>query len=761
MIRYYNSYYKIHITADGIVSILNANDNVLSVMSYQASYGKTANPKQLLIGANINTVDVWDASGFETNDEILFVSNLINETILHTATITGVSNIEASRDRITFTPVKTSNIISPSHNNQLSPAFYIKKIINTITSYSDSVISEQIIEGGKNIILDCETDIAYLNFTFVCLDNSHKIKCIITTTYKSDVIIFNEKLLWTFAESISEIYTKNRKLINSDFDTEYWVGNQGAAFGTEDKKLLSYNNYKCSSVEVNTSTKIMTFNLDDDRDHHYRKLYVCGDDADYDNGIMNFQNTSQYLTDQSKENEINFYRIDGVISPIMINPNLYLSTFCLDSHADGSLRKTQKALFYGHEDHVIGESTSKGFVGHNIPFTHGVWRSFMFDAGQTYCKDICDDIYSKGFEIKLHCIPLNQSYSQETKILIKTDISQFMSENYASKSWSDHSYKNTPECLTVFGLDEADDSYMKELWDLYNVKYFSSQFSEDISPSIIDVLSGRINHRRSPLYWKHQTRIGEDYIISAQHFKDPINVLNESNIEMLIANYGLYVSHCYVTYENVSFVGSVETVGGKSAITDSFNSYLGFLAEKRNDNELNVTTLSNIMGYWEQLENIEVVPIQEWMLNIINNNAISIEGLSLNLPFAEKVISGGIILNSKKVNNDLIFSLTIDGNEEKEIVAIANLNENENDYIAKQKINSTLKTLAYLAGESIVEIDTSLVGADLINALNDNISNINSSGIAVGVSELTIGMKGSVFENIINKFFEEYLIANM
>jgi hypothetical protein len=208
-------------------------------------------------------------------------------------------------------------------------------------------------------------------------------------------------------------------------------------------------------------------------------------------------------------------------------------------------------------------------------------------------------------------------------------------------------------------------------------------------------------------------------------------------------------------------VGSVETVGGKSAITDSFNSYLGFLAEKRNDNELNVTTLSNIMGYWEQLENIEVVPIQEWMLNIINNNAISIEGLSLNLPFAEKVISGGIILNSKKVNNDLIFSLTIDGNEEKEIVAIANLNENENDYIAKQKINSTLKTLAYLAGESIVEIDTSLVGADLINALNDNISNINSSGIAVGVSELTIGMKGSVFENIINKFFEEYLIANM
>jgi hypothetical protein len=500
----------------------------------------------------------------------------------------------------------------------------------------------------------------------------------------------------------------------------------------------------------------LVFNLDDDRDHRFRLVEEA--DEDWANNPMKNLNHSVFNNTESRINEFNFYFINGIISPPTISPNGYLSVWCIDAHVDNVTRENLLTVMYGRGDHVIGQSTNRGFVGHNILITESVWRDHILNTSSNrYSPDVLADLYSKGYEIKLHCIYLTDNISEENCAIYKADSMLYMDTYFRSDSWSDHDYKVSHDALVNGGLDPLSvRGYMKDLWDLYGIKYFHSAPSEDINPSGIDVLNGVSQDKRNPLYWRHPTRIN-DFILSGQVYRNALNggVLNEDALNDLIANYGVCVCHLYPCLPNFNFPDQVEEVAGVMVTTESFEAQLSYLAGLRDSKLINITTLSDIMDYWIMMEAVEISSRGGKVIDIKNNNVTDIEGASFRMADSDIIFGDGILYTVD--NDDLIYTCNILAGETIRIIAFRDIKYGDTSSSMIETINTNFNSLGAWVDGIYSKINASDKGDYLIGVLNTNITGINEEGIPV--NSIQIGMSGSQMITILNNFCKDYILA--
>lgn len=298
-----------------------------------------------------------------------------------------------------------------------------------------------------------------------------------------------------------------------------------------------------------------------------------------------------------------------------------------------------------------------------------------------------DQLDSLGSEICLHTPEGGNSTRSSL-----TEAISFMKERYGSRSWIDHGMyqgNNNREAFSAEGLDSLSQYFAGDLWREYDTRYFWSPAVETIrfaNPSkslkellldlqfrmffsefrdrynflrlyhgkgeistIMTVLKGyfprlELNSLRphkgdsfpTPLYWQNPTYSGEFYSwptefdyngitrkLDGENLKVEINHINR-----LTEGWGVFFNHGYYV-RNGKHDEIMCQEDGKLVINQNFDKILACMAEKRNNGELFLTTVQELLDYWILLEDIRFDYKPDGSVDIINDNNQEVIGLSV------------------------------------------------------------------------------------------------------------------------------------
>jgi hypothetical protein len=575
-------------------------------------------------------------------------------------------------------------------------------------SLNDSVISIKGESGGKSL----------LEINFICHNDLPKIDVFIKTHYNQNTTLERESIVASFAVPVSEVYLKNRKVDKKNFEDEYWLGKEGARFGTNERSALIYHTPSVSSLQLEPSKNLLFVNLDYKLDHPFVHVPYQPDGAGrwIDISESNFKSGSDVFNNFS----LNIGAFPKITPRLMLVPDGYKAGYVFTEHADGGTIQTQRAAYFGSEDITQAANATGGFVAHSIPVTKSVfYTSSAGIAGDAiYDKEkvspllvFLDQIYATGlYDICLHT-PENLNSDERT--MEKAE--RFMKTRYNAVSWIDHGFYPglyNRECRVCDGLDSTSQYYCGDIWKKYDTKYMWSPGVEmiknanyvsvtdnlkkgniytayvallkhSLSPeelkqmSIFKIIKGiktqhSYGHEENtlefnsgnavptPLFWKSPSRSGQFYSWAtdqAKEYEDLSNRtvdLEEQQIRHLIQNQGVFINHGYFVRYWKNNPGILKKVNGKFIINPNFDHILTFIAKMRDQGDLYVTTINNLLNYWIQLQNISFDYLPDGSIDLMNNNNKSIEGLSL-IADAKNILVNGRTPSLKHSKNETIF----------------------------------------------------------------------------------------------------------
>jgi hypothetical protein len=353
---------------------------------------------------------------------------------------------------------------------------------------------------------------------------------------------------------------------------------------------------------------------------------------------------------------------------------------------------------------------------------HSSYSSIINDQGDEEYLDFLDQLESTGlYEICLHT-PEGENSNRK---LLEESI-KYMKNRYDAVTWIDHGMydgKNNRECLVADGLNPSSEYYAADLWEKYNTHYFwspsveviraSSQvsikesigkfklysasvtlwqrfFSADeltkmnFFPAFFELLhrfsyNGEMNSLNTrqgeayptPLYWLHKTRTGSFYSWATDYENDYTRIWKKKadnecvaelqQLDQLINDYGIFVNHGYYCRNRVDHDLTYEH-DGRVYLNPYFNKILENMALKRDEGDLYITTIRDLMNYWILTEDVTFKYIPDGSIDIINNSGKPINGLSLIIHSSDVLVNGEIP-KFKKVGDDTIFWFNIQPKE--------------------------------------------------------------------------------------------------
>jgi hypothetical protein len=568
-----------------------------------------------------------------------------------------------------------------------------------------------------------------VNVSFITHRFLPEINVKINTFYKYKSIVDHEALVIGFNVPLSKVYLKNRKIDSTNFESEYWLQQEGVRFGANESSALIYHTPNVSSLQLKTDSRLLFVNLDFYKDHPYVKML---DEKGSEDKWIDLSK-SKYLRGSERNNSftISLGNICPVIPRLMLVPDGYKAGYVFTEHADGGNIKKQRAAYFGSEDITHAQNATGGFVGNKIPVTKSVFYSGPLDSSgeaiieknhNTLLLDFLDQLYKTGmYDLCLHTPENYNSNSQTLKEAIR-----FMKQRYNTVSWIDHGFYNggNKEASVAEGFDSTSKYFAACYWEKNQTHYFWSPSVELINEknkvSVTDeffklnfykayvtlwrhflstkdlktlsffkaanllwerktnkfelnnLQSNLDNSLPTPLYWQHPTRTKLVYLWSTytvNHYSDLSNdkvIQNEKQINNLIQNRGVFIDHEYCV-RDVGPNNVITKKDGKLIINPYFNKYLKILAQKRDEGELDVTTIKDLMDYWISLKSVSFEYSSNNQIKIFNQNNIPVKGLSLVVN-ANNILIDGQIPSIKRLNNELIFWFDMPPNSEKTII---------------------------------------------------------------------------------------------
>lgn len=329
----------------------------------------------------------------------------------------------------------------------------------------------------------------------------------INSQYNSEAIVSREALVAAFDVPVSEVYRKNRKSDTGNFEPEYWLNNEGARFGTNERSALVYHTPDVSSLQLETEKNMLFVNLDYYPDHPYAKMPFLKNGGGNLSGVgfMIDLSKAKYTQGMERENSfsINFGKLPKITPRLMPVPYGYQAAYVFTEHADGGDIRTQRAAYFGSEDISKASDAVGGFVGHKIPVTKSVFYADSSDdppgsaifekQNDSLLINFLDQIYATGmYDICLHT---PENLNSNRKVLEESI--KFMKNRYNTITWIDHGFyggKINREALVADGLDSGSVFYAADLWEKYSTLYFWSSAVEFIRESAHISVISKIKH---------------------------------------------------------------------------------------------------------------------------------------------------------------------------------------------------------------------------------------------------------------------------
>lgn len=574
----------------------------------------------------------------------------------------------------------------------------------SVNTVSDSVISV-IGRGAKEVLV---------KMLITVRGSIPRFDVNVKTHYSNSTLVRREALVAEFNENVSEVYLKNGQLVFGSFDTEYWLQRQGVRFGSGNKSALVYHTPDVSSLQLNTTANLLLINLDYYLDHpHINIPFQADDGADWTDLSM-----AKYEAGDERTSNFSIYigEIPKVTPRLMLVPDGYLAGYVFTEHADWGNIRTHRAAYFGSEDISDIKEAKGGFAGHKIPVTKSVFYSQPGGPSGSSIRDdpdfpqllnFLEQLYSTGqYDICLHTPESGGSNREELEEAIK-----FMKDKFDSKTWIDHGMyggKSNRESLVADGLNPNSTLYAADLWERYDTRYFWSSAPELIrnyslkenfrelkfyevsvnlwkrylSPAELkrkrflksfkamvsryndkgelnSLLSYKGNAFPTPLFWLHPTRTADFYSWVTDYVK-PVSDLSERYVttekkllDKLVSDRGIFINHGYYV-RRIPGEDVLSESNGKLVINPYFDKILGIMAQMRDDGDLYITTIRDLLDYWILTEKISFDYLNDGTILLTNNNDKPVKGLSLVIR-ADNVRIDGAIPSSRRVDENTIF----------------------------------------------------------------------------------------------------------
>ena len=569
------------------------------------------------------------------------------------------------------------------------------------------------------------SDIAEVNLVIIVHTHLPRIDVRVKTHYRKNIIVRRESFVASFDVPLSEVYLKNRKIDKKDFETEYWLNKEGARFGESDRSALIYHTPFISSLQLDKDKKLLFINLEYFADHPHFNIPYQADGSGKWIDLSNANFPKGYEKDNSfiitfgnmpkvtpRLLQVPFGYEAGYVftehadgGDIQSNRAIYFGSEDISKSSNavggfvGHMIPTTKSVFYTDSSNNIGAA--------------------IFDKqNNLVLLDFLDQIYGTGiYDICLHTPEGNNSYRK----VLEESIG-FMKARYDSKTWIDHGFfsgNNNREAFVADGLDSNSSFFAGDLWEKFNTRYFWSPASELIRTSSRVSISSKLKAFRfyeayvsfwqrnltprelkeltlleaikelrkrysydvevnsllselreaypKPLYWQHPTRTNQFYSWTTDVVKDYKKISQKEvdqeiqHLKSLINNRSVFLNHGYYV-RNKPANDLLNERDGKLIINPYFDKILAEMAKMRNNGDLYVTTIRDLLDYWISLDKIAFEYLPNGDINILNNSNKPVFGLSIAVSSAHAKIVG-TPFKIKKVGVDTIIWFDIEANE--------------------------------------------------------------------------------------------------
>ena len=534
-----------------------------------------------------------------------------------------------------------------------------------------------------------------VNVLLTVSKNNPRMDVRINTHYNMNATVCREALIAEFNIPLSEVYLKNRRIDFKPFAPEYWLQRQGVRFGNGSKSSLIYGTPHISSLQLKSKSRELAINLEYYLDHptihipyemNGTRNWLDYSLADYTEGSERNDFFSIYFGDVPEVIPRLMLVPQGYLAGYVFTEHAdggNIRTHRAAYFGSENITDPENATggFVGHRIPV----TKSVFYADTTGGPSG--SSIRDDKDYPQFLNFLDKLYATGdYDICLHS---PEDYSSDRETL--TEAIKFMKERYETETWIDHGLfpgKLNRESFICEGLDPNSDLYAADLWEEYDTRFFWNPAVETlrkrVSPkeelknlnvlklfaelwrrlwylhdyqgynlfsAFFKLLNGyfpmvelnslqpsRGNSYPTPLYWQNITRTGQFYTWPTEFVYGEVSpsmaenqLINEKRqLEMLKSNRGIFINHGYYVRNGVNdFVLSEKN--GEYVISPYFDQVLNLMAKMRDEGDLYITTIKDLLNYWILTENISFEYKSDGTIYILNNNEESVKNLSLVL----------------------------------------------------------------------------------------------------------------------------------
>ncbi len=526
-----------------------------------------------------------------------------------------------------------------------------------------------------------------------CDNYNGVIKLNIEEKYQRKQEVSRNSIVFEYAQSLSEVYRKNRKTDNEFFQDEYWLDKQGVKIGSGQSSFYIYHTPEISSMQLDSKNQLLFANLDYRKDHPFFRFPLNPDSSNW-----KLEESFSYFKRGDKQTysfSMNIGNHVHTIPRFMKNPLGFEATYIWTEHADYSDIRTNRATYFGSENISNADSATGGFVYYNIPVTKSVFydnpdsisnlkaSNGLFSSLESTIltddefSDFLFQISKKGSDVCLHT---PEQYTTTPERFEEALL--YMQMNFGSPSWIDHGNNNGPqnnrEDLICDATLKKSPFYAIDLWEKYGVKYLHNAYYEELNTfknwkfegSLEKPYSGYGDFIPTPDYFQHPTKTDNLYhwtTTSALFISEPYlwnYLFNEKKLNNMVNNWYVEINHVYPAW--VDPKKGMWTWGSDSTIIAQlgFNQSLSNLAYYRYSGRLNITTIAEFLDYRTAIDNIEYQLLPDGRVKLVNNNDFDIVGLSM-AGNAKLVTVDGSTPQYKIAEDNIIFWFNIKANSSK------------------------------------------------------------------------------------------------
>lgn len=509
-----------------------------------------------------------------------------------------------------------------------------------------------------------------------------------STKFKEPTKVNRLALIYKYKGDVSEVYRNNR-MASEFLGNEAWLAKQGFKITQGVENWMCYGSNKVSSFQLLKKEKLLVVNIDWLQDHplfHFPEL---------DSLINVKKDVSAYrYTKYSPKLEHSFkiFKTSKVKSAPRILPTQhgFQSAFLWTEHADFTDIRLHRVTYFGNEDATGLSKANSGFAYHEIPVTKSVFytvhdtlkngdykstkintesASLMKTDGFRF---FLDTLHSLGNEICLHTPDFFTTNERTMDRAL-----DYITKRYGSHTWIDHGYNNGHSDNRENVMCDGLNSYSKNLWEKYGIKYFWNGYFEDTliqkpftySESITVPYHGFEDQVPYPLYWETKRQGSGFYswrtntVFFPKHGGTWSYFFSDQKLNDFTANYGVEFSHVYPAHTGHMGFWKYDT-DSNFIIEPAFDETLRKMASLRDLGILQIPTVTEFMDHQLAIEKVTYIFKDDQI--IVKNNGENIKGLTFaikrkGLPnhFKEQ-------FQHHRVNGeDLIFWMDLNKNQER------------------------------------------------------------------------------------------------